>query len=193
MQSPGPGRRRIVIGVMGSGTAEHPDLAAPLGRWIAEEGFDLLTGGGGGVMEAVARAFTAVEPRRGVSIGVVPGRVDANGRYQARPGYPGPDVELVIRTHLPLSGEEGTDPMSRNHINVLSSDVIVALPGGSGTRSEILLAAQYGCPVIAYAGQDEPPDDLPGGVPVARTLDEVIAFVQEHLAGLHPLPRPGND
>ena len=30
--------------------------------------------------------------------------------------------------------------MSRNHVNVLSSDVVVALPGGPGTLSELRLA-----------------------------------------------------
>jgi predicted Rossmann-fold nucleotide-binding protein len=40
--------------------------------------------------------------------------------------------------------------LSRNHINVLSADAVVALPGGAGTRSEIDLAKRYGIPLIAY-------------------------------------------
>ena len=36
-------------------------------------------------------------------------------------------VELPIRTHLHLSGAQGTELASRNHINVLSSDVVIAL------------------------------------------------------------------
>ena len=43
-----------MIGVMGSSREEHAELAVPLGRWIAEQGFDLLTGGGGGVMALTA-------------------------------------------------------------------------------------------------------------------------------------------
>ena len=37
---------------------------------------------------------------------------------------------------------------ARNCINVLSSDVVVACPGGTGTISEIALALKYGKPVI---------------------------------------------
>jgi len=35
---------RKVVGVMGSGSAEHEDLAEPLGVWLAQSGFHLLTG-----------------------------------------------------------------------------------------------------------------------------------------------------
>src|SRR5262249_50687286 len=52
--------RRPLVGVMGSGSEEHADLAEPLGRWLAEAGFDLLTGGGRGVMAAACRGFAAV-------------------------------------------------------------------------------------------------------------------------------------
>jgi len=37
---------------MGSGTVAHEDLAAPLGRAIAESGWHVLTGGGRGTMTA---------------------------------------------------------------------------------------------------------------------------------------------
>ena len=57
--------RRIVIGVMGSGGEEHIDLAEPLGRYLAESGFDLLTGGGKGVMTSVSRSFAQTPGKRG--------------------------------------------------------------------------------------------------------------------------------
>jgi hypothetical protein len=37
---------------------------------------------------------------------------------------------------------------ARNVINVLSSDVVIALPGGPGTVSEVALALKSGKPVI---------------------------------------------
>ncbi len=132
---------------MGSGTEAHERLAVPLGVWIARAGHHLLTGGGGGVMAAVSEAFVAVEPRAGVSIGVLPGPA-------ARPGYPNAFVEVPIRTHLPLTGAMGADPRSRNHVNVLTSDVIVALPGGEGTRSEVQLALRYGRAVYLHGPRD---------------------------------------
>ncbi len=35
--------------------------------------------------------------------------------------------EIVIRTHLPYSGYEGRDTLSRNHINALTADLVVIL------------------------------------------------------------------
>jgi len=126
-------QRLPIVGVLGSGDAEHADKAAALGRWLATLPMHLLTGGGRGVMMAVARAFVAVPGRAGLVVGVIPcSRDDA---AMPKPGYPNPFVELAIRTHLPLSGADGTEAGSRNHINVLSSDVLIALPGGAGTAS----------------------------------------------------------
>jgi predicted Rossmann-fold nucleotide-binding protein len=100
-------KRLRVVGGMGSGSHEHAEVAEPLGRWHAGEGVHLLTGGGGGVMTAVARAFAAVEGRAGLVVGVLPCGDEA---AQPRPGYPNPFVERVIQTHLPLSGHSGTRP-----------------------------------------------------------------------------------
>ena len=166
------------MGVMGSGSAPHAARAARLGTWLAEQGFHLLTGGGPGVMSSVSEAFWGVSGRRGLVIGIVPCVEGDPGR--PRSGYPNRWVEVPIVTHLPLSGEDGTEQMSRNHINVLSSDVVVALPGGSGTCSEVELAVTYGRPVIAWvSGSDEIPD-LPPGVPRAEDFDQVAQFVLTH-------------
>lgn len=166
--------RRPTVGVMGSGVDEHASLAAPLGALVAELGANLLTGGGGGVMACTARAFCAAPRPRGVSLGVLPAE---------RSGYPNAWVEVPVRTHLPYSGERGTDPLSRNHINVLSSDAIVALPGGAGTASEVQLARRYARPLLAYLGAAGAIRDLPTDVPVARELEEVRAFLRAALAG----------
>jgi predicted Rossmann-fold nucleotide-binding protein len=40
---------RATVGVMGSGSAEHRELAEPLGQLLARLGVNLLTGAGGGV------------------------------------------------------------------------------------------------------------------------------------------------
>ena len=68
--------RLKIVGVMGSGEERHEDLSVPLGRRLALLGVNLLTGGGKGVMEAVSEGFVAVKERGGLSIGVLPGRVD---------------------------------------------------------------------------------------------------------------------
>lgn len=169
--------RHPIVGVMGSGRDEHGELAGPLGEWIAVSGCHLLTGGGGGVMAAVSRAFHSVEGRAGRSIGVLPG--GGGGEQGAPAGYPNPWVEIPIRTHLPLSGEQGMDPMSRNHLNVLSADAIVALPGGAGTRSEVQLALEYRRPLICWLGADGAIAGLEEtGAPLAGSFAELAEFIE---------------
>jgi len=180
------GRRRIVT-VIGSGTVADP-ACVEIGQLVASLGVDLLTGGGRGVMEAVSRAFFESRPREGVVIGVIPATVDrmealerrepATIAYRPLDGYPNPWVELAIYTHLPDSGQEGTLRSSRNHINVLSADVIVALPGEAGTESEMWLAAQYGVPTVAYGTHRSA---VPHGISLAQTVDDVRRFVERHI------------
>ena len=83
-------------------------------------------------------------------------------------------MELAIYTHLPDSGTEGTLRSSRNHINVLSADAIVALPGSEGTESEAWLALQYGVPILAYGDHR---DGAPHGVRLVQSLDEIRQFL----------------
>jgi len=157
-----------IVGVMGSSTESFPQVARPLGKIIAEAGFHLLTGGGMGVMEEVCRGFYEVKGRRGLCIGIIPGDVtirqnrrrDRSSKEQALSGKQriyspweiNQWVEIPIKTHLPMSGEQGKDTLSRNHINVLTSDILIALPGGAGTYSEVMLRIEYGGEVILYIG-----------------------------------------
>ena len=127
-------------------------------------------------MAAVSQAFHEVEERRGLVIGVL--RAAARGSSEQRAGYPNPWVELAIRTHLPLSGGEGADIASRNHINVLTADVVIALPGARGTQSEVELALRYRRPLIAYLRDRSEIPDLSNAVVVTAELDEVKSFVR---------------
>ncbi len=178
-----PPLRPLTIGVMGSGKLPWTELAAPLGRALALGGYHLLTGGGQGVMTSVSEAFCAVPARTGRSIGIVPTEaVDkedgAGSTFRALPGYPNPFVEVTILSPLPRhlpDAPPGT--LSRNHINVLSSDAIVALPGNHGTRNEIGLAVHYGKPVILF-GESEHFADMPASLVRTVSLDTVMAFVR---------------
>ncbi len=188
-----PARRRVVT-VIGSGKTADVNCAE-IGRLIATLGCDLLTGGGHGAMEAVARGFFETAPRRGLSIGVIPATIEPldaiedrrNTRivYEPPPGYPNPWVELAIYTHLPDSGRRGTWRSSRNHITVLSADAIVALPGREGTESEIWLATKYGVPIVAYGDHT---DAVPHGIERAGTLDHVRRFLTRHTVNRLPTP-----
>jgi uncharacterized protein (TIGR00725 family) len=142
-----PVRRLPIVAIIGSGDPAHgnPELAAAVGRLVAEMGFHLLTGGGRGVMADASRGFTSVPDRPGLALGIIPRPTTGE---EAKAGYPNPWVELPILTHLAgRLGPGGED--SRNPINVLTAWRIVALPGGEGTRAEIRLALRYERPVLA--------------------------------------------
>lgn len=170
----------VTVAVIGSGTEEHDDLAREVGALLARLGVNLLTGGGRGVMTAVSRAFTGARPARGISIGIIPCESEEE-RATPKEGYPNPFVELPLFTHLPYSGARGEDVLSRNHINVLSSAAVVALPGALGTASEVALALRYGKPVIAYAHDRRDLAALPPEVPRATTISAVEQFLCERL------------
>lgn len=180
--SAGTTLRLPVIGVMGSGDDAHAELAAPLGRWLAELGVHLVTGGGGGVMQSVSRAFCEVRPRSGLSIGILPAAATGSGSPPR--GYPNDWVELPIKTHLLARGEQGASPDSRNHLNVLTADLVIALPGGPGTRSEVALAIVYRRPIVVWKNASDAGPPLPGDVCSAASLEEVQAFVRKELAYL---------
>ncbi len=171
--------RRPVIGVIGSGAEEHSIPAAAVGELLAKLGVHLLTGGGRGVMASVSRAFSETLGREGLVIGILPCREDDPAR--PKHGYPNPWVEIAIPTHLPLSGERGTDPMSRNHINVLASDMLIALPGGPGTVSEAELAVRYAKPIAAFLTSADQLPGLPAAIPVLGTISEVEGFLRTTL------------
>ena len=150
MESP---RHRPTVAVIGSHSDEHRELADPLGQWLATLGVNLLTGGGPGVMESVSRAFANGPATRGAVIGVIPAAADTHGerRPPLKDGYPNPHVEIPILTHLHRSGKKhGKDSLSRNHINVLSAQVVIALPGSGGTQAEFELAEAYGVPARRF-------------------------------------------
>ena len=149
-----------IIAVIGSGTESHSEFSLPLGKWLAQNGFHLINGGGDGVMAETARAFIEVETRKGNVIGVLPAQASCEspqGRngYQSPPGYPNAFTEIILRTHLPDSGSQGKKVSSRNHIIVLSADIVIALPGGPGTRSEIELALEYKKRLILFSPNRE--------------------------------------
>jgi uncharacterized protein (TIGR00725 family) len=168
------------VGVLGSGSLEHDEYARPVGELLADLGVNLLTGGGRGVMTAVCRAFTRHRRGPGICIGILPCE-SASDRSTPKAGYPNEFVELAIRTHLPRSGTQGLDDLSRNHINVLSSTVLVALPGEYGTAAEISLAVRYQRPVMAFGPASAWVCEFPASVPRADRLEDVKRFLNEQL------------
>jgi uncharacterized protein (TIGR00725 family) len=167
------------VGVMGSGDECHESLAGGVGQLLADFEVNLLTGGGSGVMEAVSRAFIRARRGGGICIGIIP--CNEGDPCTPKSGYPNQFVELPIYTHLPYSGVRGEDNLSRNHINVLSCEAIVALPGGAGTASEVSLAVRYRKPIVVFSPDEALVAYFSDAAPRAATLDDVARFLEEHL------------
>jgi predicted Rossmann-fold nucleotide-binding protein len=170
----------MIVGVMASGKKEPLEeeekrLANEVGSAVAELGFHLLTGGGDGLMKAVGQAFlykkqdVLLQKRSaGNLISILRAKelpqLQKNEKRTWEANADNGLGEIVIRTHLPYSGKEGCDTLSRNHINALTADLIVILPGGSGTLSELQLAWEYSKDIIIFVGKGNvggrTPEDL---------------------------------
>lgn len=157
---------KIVVAASGDAVAEGTELdrrARIAGRIIAEHGCDLLTGGGGGAMEIVAKSFCGTPLRVGRSIGIIPGsaqgfagaRLGHVSPYALTPksGYPNRWIELPIFTHLPGTAPKSAE--SRNIMNMASADMVIVLKGGEGTQAELEIALGLGKSVIAFVGPEE--------------------------------------
>ena len=147
---------RPVVGVMGGYHPPAPvETYFALGAQLARDGFHVLTGGGGtmagGPVTSLLAGFSSVRGRAGRAIGVVP--------EGATEGL-NPFNDTLLFTNLPAGHAY---PNSRNHLNVLLSDVIVALAGGPGTLHEIGLARHYGRALAAdcyWRGMAAVPDEV---------------------------------
>jgi uncharacterized protein (TIGR00725 family) len=117
------------VAVVGPGEANAEELstAEEVGRLLGEAGALVVSGGRGGVMEAVCRGARSAG---GLTLGILPGRDrrDAN-----------PYVEVAVPTGL---GE------MRNALVVAAADALIAVGGAYGTLSEIALALRGGKPVV---------------------------------------------
>jgi uncharacterized protein (TIGR00725 family) len=167
--------KRPIIGVMGSHEKSWDAYAAPLGRLIAEYDYHLLTGAGAGVMSTVAQAFTAVEERAGLSIGIVP-TVNYDGSFVPREQYPNPFIEIPVLTPLDKRAAVDVNPYSRNHVNIMTSHAVVVLPGEHGTQNEVALALQYHKPMVLFG-----PEEAFKGFPEQVTIVDEIEAVREFL------------
>ena len=158
---------KTVIGVMGGAAASEAVLAdaRETGRLIAQSGWVLLTGGRDcGVM---AEASRGASEAGGLVIGVLPGD---------SPEGVAPHVDVAILTGV---GD------ARNVINVLASHVVIALPGGAGTASEVALALKSGRPVVLLGfplGAPFGPYYASGRLIDAETPVQAVAIATSFLA-----------
>jgi uncharacterized protein (TIGR00725 family) len=147
-------RRYFQVGVIGDSDASQAacDAAEGIGRFLARQGFALITGGHGGVMEAAARGAAT---HGGLTIGIVPA---ADGRAA------NPWCRVVLPTGL---------GHARNILTALAGDVVVALGGGAGTLSELAFAWMHGRPIFTLAGHDGWTERL-GEEPIDRRASSTL-------------------
>lgn len=172
-------QKRKVVGIMGSGKQAWTEFSIPLARWIAEQNYHLLTGGGGGVMAAASKAFCQVENRAGICIGIIPTELNDKGQFSPKTEYPNPWVELSITSPLPTFKGNDHNQISRNYICILSSDVIVALPGSKGTKNEVNLAIKFDKPVILFGSKTDL-KDFPETKMRTTSIARVKDFILNH-------------
>jgi uncharacterized protein (TIGR00725 family) len=172
--------RLPVVGVMGSHEHPHTDLAKPLGELIASLPVHLLTGSGPGVMGSVSAAFANVKDRKGLCIGVVPAE-SLDHPTRTPTGYPNAHVELAIRTHLVRKQPYLWDGLTRNHVNILTADAVIALPGSTGTAHEVEIAVRYGKPITAFLHHTDEMNSLPDVVRICLKIEDVAAFLHDTL------------
>jgi len=128
--------RSRLIAVVGSGGDPLPavvELAETLGAALVEAGYGIVTGGGGGVQEAVCRGAVR---RRGKAtrppiVALLPG-------YDVTAGHG--FVDAAIPTGL---------GQARHAVLASAGEVVVCVGGATGALAEVALARKIGRPVIA--------------------------------------------
>ncbi|HSO73283.1 MAG TPA: TIGR00725 family protein [Blastocatellia bacterium] len=127
--------RRPQATIIGDSDAspELCSVAEQIGGMLAQLGITVITGGGGGVMEAACRGAAKAG---GTTVGILPSSElnDAN-----------PWCSVVIPTGL---------GHARNVVNVLCGDFVVALGRSAGTLSEVCFAWIQGRPILTVKGFD---------------------------------------
>ena len=153
--------KQIVI-IGSSDDIEFTNESYRIGKFIAENGWILITGGRGGIMEAVSRGASDA---KGIVIGILPG-----SEFNQANSY----CNIVIPTGIGFA---------RNMINVLSADIVIAIGGKSGTLSELAYAWLYAKPVICCTFADgwssqfpkvEGDDRIGSTLYIASTVEEVF-------------------
>ena len=121
-----------LVAVIGAGRANEElyELARQTGRRLAQHGYGVVTGGLGGVMEAVSRGAWEAG---GLTVGILPGR---------DPQAANPWVRVALPTGL---GE------TRNTLVAGAGGGVIAIGGAVGTLSEIAFALKRGLPVVSLA------------------------------------------
>ncbi len=150
-------KRKPHISVIGAGAVDDVDyaIAYEVGKRIAQKGGVVVCGGLGGVMEG---ACCGAREAGGVSVAIIPGSDPESANECAT---------VVVATGM---------GHARNALVVQSGQGVVALPGLSGTLSEVALALKMGKPVVgvaAWSGIDGV-EDMPDAASAVERVFELL-------------------
>ncbi len=123
---------RTIIGIIGSSEQftdkQIYEFALNLGKELSKAGYDIVCGGKGGIMEAVAQGVRTAGNSNAICIIPEDTKEAAN-----------PYCDIIIPSGMGLA---------RNILIVNTADILIALGGGAGTLSEIAFAWQKGKKVL---------------------------------------------
>lgn len=124
---------KLIVGIMGPGESAldvNTEDAYEIGRIIGRFKLTLLTGGRNiGVMHAASKGAHLAG---GITVGILPEENKKN---------------VSSYVDIPIITGQGS---SRNNINILTSDLIIAIGTGPGTLSEIALAMKAEKSIIIF-------------------------------------------
>ncbi len=139
-----------LIGVIGG--RECPpqtyEIAYQVGKFIAQNGFGLVCGGRGGVMEAAAKGCFE---QGGLTVGILIGEHQSEANEY---------IQVAIPTGLGIA---------RNLLVVRAAEGLIAIDGKYGTLSEIAFALQLQKPLVGINTWNIEPT-----MPTAQTAEEAI-------------------
>lgn len=148
--------KRPIVAVIGAAeaSAREKKIAREVGALVAAEGWVLVTGGLGGVMEEASRG---AHEGGGLVVGILP---------QGSAAKANPFVGIPIATNM---------GHARNVIIAHTADALIAIGGGMGTLSEIAIALKLGKPLFGIESHGVE------GVEAVATAREAVEGCRRHL------------
>jgi len=161
------------LAIVGGNQASNQEyqLAKDLGKVLASYPIHLICGGKTGIMEAVAQGFQEAPERKGIILGIMPGEDKSEAN---------PYLDMVLPTGLGLL---------RNGLIARSCDAMIAIGGGSGTLSELVMAWHENKPLAilgasgwyqALSGQkidQRQAENIQG----FKTLEDIMPWIKSNL------------
>ncbi len=129
-------RRRFICTIVGCKETsdrwgpEIEEMARYAGNAAASAGFAVLTGGHSGVMAAAARG---AKDAGGTTLGITTTDHASSAN---------PFIDYVLPSGMGIG---------RNFLTALAGDVMVALPGGTGTLTEMCFASDHARPLLSWS------------------------------------------